>query len=437
MPKIKTIVYMQRYNNYDFVVDSSFQPFSMQEMLMPFIQYRDAYEKTEAAYEDLADKSNKFKYLSETLPEGSKARKLYEGYANELNRQSIDLAKHGLNMMNRRSLLDLKRRYQGEIGRLVSADEAMQEERKLRRQMNAKDSSMLYANDNLSIDQFLDGETPNLYNVSGDELRKEGAQYAQAASSRIYGNTQVQNITKYFQEIMQTQGYSPEAMAAFRQNLESIPEFNQAVQDIMDARGVTGNLKGHNYERARQSIINGIMEGALYKESRNVQQNPGVLTAAQAASNALGWANHNESVRQHNLQMRVKGYDENGVYHPENDQELKKATEVAKAQGKVDANGNPTKGQKASNRKLKEARSYDGKGNVAPVTKNKDTRYGKRITYAEALQKDPTIAQHDPGYEDLYEYFEKDGKVTVVPNPSEQQQTASSYIGSPDEDNQI
>ena len=247
------------YNNYSFVVDSSFQPFSMQEMLMPFVQYKDAYEKTEAAYEDLADKSNKFKYLSETLPEDSKARKLYEGYANELNKQADDLAKHGLNMMNRRSLLNLKRRYQGEIGRLVSADEAMQEERKLRRQMNAKDSSMLYANDNLSIDQFLDGEVPNLYNISGDELRKEGAQYAQAASSRIYGNTQVQNITKYFQEIMQTQGYSPEAMAAFRQNLESIPEFNQAVQDIMDARGVTGNLTGHNYERARQSIINGIM----------------------------------------------------------------------------------------------------------------------------------------------------------------------------------
>lgn len=424
--------------DYSFVVDSSFQPYSFKEMIQPFVIYKDAYEKAEAAYEDLADKSNKFQYLSETLPEGSKARKLYEGYANELNKQANDLAKHGLNMGNRRSLLDLKRRYQGEIGRLVSADEAMQEERKLRRQMNAKDSSMLYANDNLSIDQFLDGETPNLYNVSGDELRKEGAQYAQAASSRIYGNTQVQNITKYFQEIMQTQGYSPETMAAFRHNLESVPEFNQAVQDIMDARGVTGNLTGHNYERARQSIINGIMEGALYKESRSVQQNPGVMTAAQAASNALGWANHNETVRQHNLQLRMKGYDENGNYNPVNDQELKKATEIAKAQGKVDANGNPTKkgNQKTPARKLKEARSYDGKGNVAPVTKNANTKYGRKITYAEAIQKDATIAQHDPGHEDQYEYFENNGNVTVVPNPSVQQQDNNSTSNLED-DNQI
>ena len=285
--------------------------------------------------------------------------------------------------------------------------------------MNAKDSSMLYANDNLSIDQFLDGETPNLYNVSGDDLRKEGAQYAQAASSRIYGNTQVQDITKYFQEIMQTQGYSPEAMAAFRQNLESIPEFNQAVQDIMDARGVTGNLTGYNYERARQSIINGIMEGALYKEVRNVQQNPGVMTAAQAASNALGWANHNESVRQHELQMKMRGYDKEGNYHPENDQELKKAEEIAKRQGKVDENGNPIKGTtKSTNRKLKEPRMYDGYGSVSPIIKNKDTVYGVPITYGEAVKLDPSVSQHDPGYEDSYDYFKNGDKVFVVAKPS-------------------
>ena len=37
-----------RRNNYDFVIDSSFQPFSMNEMLTPFMQYKDAYEKAEA-----------------------------------------------------------------------------------------------------------------------------------------------------------------------------------------------------------------------------------------------------------------------------------------------------------------------------------------------------------------------------------------------------
>ncbi len=325
------------YGNYSFVIDSSFQPFSMQEMMTPLAMYKDEYEKREAAFEDLVDKSDKFKYLSETLPEGSRARSIYEGYANELSKQADDLAKHGLNINNKKSLMNLKRRYQGEIGQLDRADLAMQEEKKMRRQMASKDPSLLYAVDNLSIDQFLGDNTPNLYNVSGEDLRKEGAQYAQAASGRIYGNTQVQNITKYYQEIAQTQGYTPEVLAAWRQNLESIPEFNQAVNDIMDARGVTGNLTGANYKRARQNVINGIMEGAVYNESKKVENNPGVMTAAQAASNALGWANHKESVRQHDLQLKMAGYDENGVYHPKNDQSLKKAEAVAKAK----ASGKP------------------------------------------------------------------------------------------------
>ena len=394
----------------------------MQEMMTPLAMYKDEYEKREAAFEDLVDKSDKFKYLSETLPEGSRARSIYEGYANELSKQADDLAKHGLNINNKKSLMNLKRRYQGEIGQLDRADLAMQEEKKLRRQMASKDPSLLYAVDNLSIDQFLGDNTPNLYNVSGEDLRKEGAQYAQAASGRIYGNTQVQNITKYYQEIAQTQGYTPEVLAAWRQNLESIPEFNQAVNDIMDARGVTGNLTGANYERARQNVINGIMEGAVYNESRKVENNPGVMTAAQAASDAR--ARESLSIQRENrdFQRSISGYEKdennNWVYNPEKDLTVKKAEAVAKAKVTRDANGNPVSRSSSTRQekeKLREARRYDGKGNVSPVTKVKGTSYGKKITFAEALALDPSIAQHHPGYEDSYEYFQDDNKVTVVP----------------------
>jgi len=88
----------------------------------------------------------------------------------------------------------MKRRYAGEIGRLEEADTVMQKEIEMRRQMNAKDSSMLYATDNLSIDDFLGRNTPNLYNISGNELYTRGAAAGKAVSSRIYsardqGNT--------------------------------------------------------------------------------------------------------------------------------------------------------------------------------------------------------------------------------------------------------
>lgn len=324
---------MRGYNNYSYVIDANYQPFSLQEMLTPMLMYKDAYEKSEETFNELTDKADKFKYLSKTLPEGSTGREIYEGYANELNAQAMDLARNGLSMNNRRALTNLKRRYQGEIGRLDLADQALQEEKKLRRQMNAKDSSMLYADDNLSIDQFLDNNTPNLYNISGTELYTRGAAAGKAAASRMYSaGDEGSTLGGYYKKWVERNGYSKESIDAFRANASAIPELQKAADDILAERGALENLKGANLKRARQSVLNGIIDGAVYNESIKPVRDEGVMSAAQKASNALGWANHNESVRQHNLQLKMAGYDpETGEYDSEKDQAVKKARAIAEA----------------------------------------------------------------------------------------------------------
>lgn len=273
--------------DYSFIIDSSFQPFSMQEMLVPFSAYKDAYEKSEEQYNDLSDKSDKFKYLSETLPEGSKARKLYEGYANDLAKQAEDLAHNGLSMSNRRALTSMRRRYQGEIGRLLQADEAMREEKKLRRSLSAQDSSMLYAIDNLDIDSFLDGETPNLYNISGNELYTRGAAAGKAASSRVFSAGDAgSTLNGYYRDYVQKMGYSRDTIQKFYQDMSAIPELQMAADAILEERGVNQNLTGNNLQRARQSVINGMIDGAIYQENHNPQRDLGVLTQAERVADA-------------------------------------------------------------------------------------------------------------------------------------------------------
>lgn len=273
--------------NYSFVVDSHFSPFSMQEMLVPFSAYKDAFEKSEEQYDTLSQNADKFKYLSETLPEGSKARQIYEGYANDLRTQAEDFAHNGLTMGNRRALTSLKRRYQGEIGRLLQADEAMREEKKLRRSINAQDHSMLYADDNLDIDNFLDGNTPNLYSVSGNELYARGAEAGKAASSRMV-NVGEGNITLggYYRDLVSKYGYSPELLAKFRQDMNAIPELKASLDDYMEASGVNQNLRGYNRDRATQYYLQGMLNGAIYQENHNPQRDLGVLTKAEQVADA-------------------------------------------------------------------------------------------------------------------------------------------------------
>lgn len=306
--------------NYQFVVDSTFQPFNMQEMLVPFAAYKDAFEKSEEQYDTLAQGADKFKYLSETLPEGSKAREVYEGYANDLRTQAEDLAHNGLTMGNRRALTSLKRRYQGEIGRILQADEALREEKKLRRSLNAQDSSMLYANDNLNIDDFMDGNNPNLYSISGNELYTRGAAAGKAASSRVFSAGDAgSTLGGYYRDYVQKLGYSPETIRKFYEDMSTIPELQRAADSILEERGVNQNLTGYNLRRARQSVINGMIDGAIYQENHSPQRDLGVLDAA--------------TKEQLNLSAASQGMEKvNGkwLYNPEKDPSYQKALNVAR-----------------------------------------------------------------------------------------------------------
>lgn len=256
--------------DYSFVIDNTFQPFTMQEMLVPFTAYSDAYAKTEEAYNELTDKANAFKYLSKTLPKGSKARDIYEGYANDLKVQAEDLGSYGLTRGNRIALGSLRRRFSGEIGRLVKADEALKEEKTLRKQLNAQDSSRLYAIDNLSVDDFLDGSNPNLYSVSGKELYTRGANIGKAYSSRVFtAGDKGSTLAGLYRDYVTTMGYNPETINAFRKDMSKIPELRDAADALLLETGASNNLKGNNLERARQSVINGIIDNAIYTETHN------------------------------------------------------------------------------------------------------------------------------------------------------------------------
>lgn len=309
--------------DYSFVVSPTFNPFSMQEMLVPFSAYKDAFEKSEEQYDTLSQGADKFKYLSETLPEGSKARQIYEGYANDLRAQAEDLAHNGLTMGNRRALTSLKRRYQGEMGRILQADEAMREEKKLRQSLGAQDTSLLYANDNLNIDDFLDGSTPNLYRISGNELYTRGAAAGKAASSRIFSAGDAgSTLNGYYRDYVQKLGYSPETIRKFYKDMSTIPELQMAADAILEERGVNQNLSGYNLRRARQSVINGMIDGAVYQENHSPQRDLGVLTPMEQNQIDMQQKQFNLSKSQLERQYMAMGYKLDDMGRPVRDQQL-------------------------------------------------------------------------------------------------------------------
>lgn len=279
--------------NYSFVIDSSFTPFSMQEMLVPFVAYKEAFDKAEEDYINLNKDTNTLAYLEERLKDNpdSKAAQIYTGYMNDLKPQVEDFSKYGLTMNNGRALTNLKRRYEGEIGRLMKADERLRTEQNLRRQMSAKDPSMLYAEEALDIDQYLDDGAPNLYSISGNELYSKAAAASQAASKRVFSvNGDAKTLGDYYYDYVQKMGYTPEQLRQFGDQISTdfsswaasnIPELGLAANQILEANGVNENLTGNNLSKAQQQVIRGLIDGAVYTESHNPQRDLGVLTKSE------------------------------------------------------------------------------------------------------------------------------------------------------------
>lgn len=303
--------------NYSFVIDSSFQPFSFNEMMQPWVVYSNAAEKAEEQYLDLVDKADTFKYLAQQTEGNSKAKAIYENYANELSKQAEDFSKNGLSINNRRSLLNLRRRYKGEIGLLEQASEKLKEVQKQRNALAAAGKTMLYANDNPTLDDMLgEGNAFNRYAVDSDELYKLGAETGKAISSRMYDTEEGGKVLGgYYRLWKEMKGMPQEKLAAFVQSGAA----HQLADSLLAQKGALQNLSGANLEAARRAVLNGFANGTIYQESVSPQRDLGVPTwserraderaqrsqAMQEAENGLVWkGDHYEYDEKKNLKLQ-------------------------------------------------------------------------------------------------------------------------------------
>lgn len=270
--------------NYMYVIPSYYDPMSFSDMDKLFQVISQGNKQAADDYIALADNVDAYSYLDDVLPEDSKARKIYDNYAGDLKRLSEEFLENGVGPTNMQGYLNLRRRYNGEIGRLAKADEAFRKELETRRNIMAKDPTMLYTKDNISIDDFLGNEAPNLYSISGQDLYKMGAEVGATESARIFSDPKLLELSDQYNIIRQTNGLSPEYLQKLRNNFDSNKTFSEAVDNILYRTGVTTNFtdkNSYNYKAARQSVIDGIINGSTYKQADSIQQNPDYMSPQQ------------------------------------------------------------------------------------------------------------------------------------------------------------
>ena len=258
--------------NFNYTSNARFTPFTFEEMLRPLAMYTEVYNSNQDYIAELGAKADMLKAYANEVP-NSKASKLYNQYAKDLEDQAESMAKEGLSPSSIQNIRKLRRRYSSEITPIEAAVNARKERYAEQRKLAASNPSIMFDRDfsRVTIDELLDNPELGYTSVSGNELYAKGKEAAMAASSRLLET--IPALQGQYWKIRQ--GYGADAANQFLLNQANIPELNEAVNRIISQSGVTEN----NKSRAIDYAISGIMSGMTYDEK--YQANRGYISPAE------------------------------------------------------------------------------------------------------------------------------------------------------------
>ena len=274
-------------------VRSKFRPFSYDEMVKPLLQQTLAQQELENAYGELNAKASVWENLASNEDSDSEAYQLYSSYANDLRASADQLAKEGLNATSRRSMLNMKARYNQDILPIETAFNARNEEAKAQYEGRAK--GIIYEGDasTSSLDRYLHNPAIRYRQANSQEGFKRVATVADALSKslRNYGNGK--RLDAYTKTWLQEHGYRDTEVAAAISEIRDIMngratyEGNSVLRNILNDEIRTAGLDTWNNRAAITDYYNRVAP-ALYRAVGQTEVSPyadrGAIIAAEEAS---------------------------------------------------------------------------------------------------------------------------------------------------------
>lgn len=255
-------------------INTQFNPYSLEEMLIPYQLYAEEYRRREDLQNQYSDTAESLgAYLDETRD--AQAYGIYKAYSDALSNAANDLSTNGLSAANRKSLQDLRRRFNKEIVPISTAIQARQKYIEDFNDKMGKDSTLLSSLNPsaTSIDMFLNGNTPERLDVSGALLYERMKEQANAASQRLnYDPRYIRAMNDQYWGIVQRKGFNSQDAQNFLSNMMSIPELGAMVNSVMVSSGAM-NLPEIERQKALRYAIEGTLAGMVGDQDIDYREN--------------------------------------------------------------------------------------------------------------------------------------------------------------------
>lgn len=269
---------------------SQFTPYTFDELLKPFLLYKEELDKQTKDFEDYGTNAEAIgAFLDSNLD--SDIYSTYTNYMDALSSAATDLSKQGLTPESREKLSALKRSFNRDMLPIKAGIEARDKARQQWNELSAKDRTLMtsFNPNTASVSAFMNGKTPESINVSGNDLMQRAYNIAQVVSKNNIQDPEFMKVMggQYYQ-IKQEYGLdSPEMNAFIRDNVVGVPEIDAMIQEVLSSSNVD-KLSAEDQDRAIKYALEGAFNGMQRNISYNYQTNRQWDFDKQLALRSLG-----------------------------------------------------------------------------------------------------------------------------------------------------
>lgn len=311
--------------NYSLTVNSTFNPYSLQELLPIYQANAQAQYQAEEAFSQLQMKADQWEKLANNAQDADVYSK-YKSYSNQLKEVANDVLNNGINTASRRNLMNMRAQYASNIIPIEEAYNKRQQQAQVLWQARLQDPTLIAQDPSeLGLSYYMQNPTYTPQSYSGKLLAAQSAQAAQNLAKTLSSYGKGEPIDKYTNTFVQRHGLTRNDVQKYLNGDTTATNkvLGAIYQQVYDSSKI-GNWANENQRNQAANFIKQGMWSAIGQDTVQAMEN------FEARENYKFQQQLALAQAQQQQQNQLSAINEVPIYTPEEQKEADKMKEKYK-----------------------------------------------------------------------------------------------------------
>lgn len=260
--------------NYSLTVNSTFNPYSLQELLPIYQANAQAQYQAEEAFSQLQMKADQWEKLANNAQDAD-VYNTYKAYSNQLKAAADDILNNGINTTSRRNLMNMRAQYASNIIPIEEAYNKRQQQAQVLWQARLQDPTLIAQDPSeLGLSYYMKNPTYTPQSYSGKLLTAQSAQAAQNLAKTLSSYGKGEPIDSYTNTFIQKHGLTRNDIQKYLNGETNATNkvLGAIYQQVYDSSQI-GNWANENQRRQAANFIKQGMWSAIGQDTVQAMEN--------------------------------------------------------------------------------------------------------------------------------------------------------------------